>query len=230
MPNTPTFRVENAALDPASFRDETDCSPTTPGAGSNWLWLAELSRWNVTLELDFMQSRLAGDLQRHFAEVCFHALDAGVELPFASAAFDCVTLNGVLEQLVATRPVESAAAVRRLFAECYRVIRPGGCLYVGTGALQVDRGQSRWRTLLGARRPIIADKLLRLAGFRSVHSYCVDPCLDRPYVMVPATRRSLLARERTLAACGGWTFRRMMAVRLGLPHALYPARIGLAYT
>ena len=230
MPTSPTVRAEDAELIPASLKDEPDGSPTTPGAGSNWLWLVELSRWNVTLELDFMESRLATDLQRHFAEVRFHALDAGVELPFASGAFDCVTLNGVLEQLVAATPVEPAAAIRRLLAECRRVLRSGGCLYVGTGAMQFGHSQSRWRALLGARRPIIADKLLRDAGFRSVHSYYVDPCLDRPYVMVPATRRSLLARERTLAACGGWTFRRMMAVRLGLPHALYPARIGLAYT
>jgi hypothetical protein len=68
------------------------------------------------------------------------------------------------------------------------------------------------------------------AGFSPVHSYWVEPCLDLPYVMVPATRQSLLARERALANCVGADFRRVMAVRLGLPEALYPARISLAYS
>jgi hypothetical protein len=229
MPKSTTFRVGDDD-DSTAARDEADSSPTTPGAGSNWLWLVELSHWNLTLELDFRESRLGADLQRHFSEVRFHGLEHGIDLPLPAGACDCITLNGVLERMMLTKPSARRATLSRLFAECRRVLRPGGCLYVGTGVVQVTPGTSRWRSLIGLRRPFIADRWLRRAGFKSMHSYYVDPCLDRAYVMVPATRRSLLARERALAACGGSGFRRMLAVRLGLPHALYPARIGLAYT
>ena len=100
---------------------------------------------------------------------------------------------------------------------------------MGTGHLDLPRRQSRWQALLGSRRPLVVDRLLRAAGFHAVHVYLVEPCLDRPYAIIPATRRSLVARERALANGAGPNLRRMIAVRLGLAHALYPARIGLAY-
>jgi hypothetical protein len=95
--------------------------------------------------------------------------------------------------------------------------------------METPRRLSRWQALLGARRPLVVDRLLRAAGFTTVHAYLVEPCLDRPYAIIPATRRSLAARERALANGAGPNLRRMLAVRLGLAHALYPARIGLAY-
>jgi SAM-dependent methyltransferase len=202
--------------------------PTTAGAGSNWLWLADLARWNATLELDLDGSRLGPDLVRHFADVKFHTIAPGSRLPFRRRMFDCVTLNGVLERLVSLRSVPAATILRPLFAECRRVLRTGGCLYVGTGDVEPRVGKSRWLFLI--ERPLVVDRLLREAGFSPVHSYWVDPCLDRPYVIVPATRRSLLARERALANCVGPDFRRVMAVRLGVPEALYPARISLGYS
>ncbi len=205
-------------------------SPASAGAGSNWLWLAEIARWNATLELDLDGSRLGPDLIRHFSDVEFHAIGQDAALPFRRRTFDCVTLNGVIERLVSSRGLSVSAVLPPLFAECRRVLRAGGCLYVGTGAVQPQATPSRWQLLTGAGRPLAVDRWLVDAGFRSVQSYWVDPCLDRPYVMVPATRRALLARERALANCVGADFRRVMAVRLGLSGALYPARISLGYS
>src|SRR5262245_15723360 len=97
--------------------------PTTAGAGSNWLWLADLARWNATLELDLDGSRLGPDLVRHFADVKFHMIAPGSRLPFRRRMFDCVTLNGVLERLVSLRSTASGPILRPLFAECRRVLR-----------------------------------------------------------------------------------------------------------
>src|SRR5947207_3431907 len=114
-------------------RNEYDLymSPTTAGAGSNWLWVSEILRWQSTLELDLDGPRLGPDLVCHFSDVRFHAINADLSLPFKRATFDCVTLNSVLERLIAAKGGSAQQVLPPLFSECRRILRAGGCLYVG---------------------------------------------------------------------------------------------------
>jgi len=133
----------------------------TEDARGNWLWLVDLERWECALDVQGGIGTTTAALSRHFASV--HYLDAArplVEfararfredrsanvacaqagasaLPYGPATFDCVVWDGALGRRVAgVATADPPAALPAVLAECRRVLRPGGCLYVGiaTGA------------------------------------------------------------------------------------------------
>ena len=73
----------------------------------------------------------------------WHQLDlnASPTLPFADGFFRAVSMLAVAEHL-------DPAALERLFAECHRVLAPGGRLVVTTPAVEADR-LLRWMARVG---------------------------------------------------------------------------------
>ena len=124
------------------------------GARSNWLWLAEISRWERALDLGSGAAAQAAGLAERFTTVHCSRLErrllghtwteltadgyaniapvrsTPVELPYRDSAFDCVTLDDVCARMLAGAGEGAFRALpNRLLRECRRVLRPGGCLY-----------------------------------------------------------------------------------------------------
>jgi len=196
---------------------------------SNWLWLAELSRWERALEVCSDTSPQTAGLAEHFRFVhCVRVDDgrlrrewqdlvasgyanvlpacaAATRLPYRDGVFDCVALDDVGTQ---------AASRYRVLPECRRILRPGGCLFMGT--------RSR-----GLRR---LTRALTRAGFPVVRAFGAEPSWDAPRCMIPLKRAAILGYER-------WVRRsspmrdviRLMLARLGARRLLYRSVILLAY-
>jgi SAM-dependent methyltransferase len=94
------------------------------GAGGTTLSLAEETTLAVGLDLD-ARFRGTGTRLAHekgIADPCFVQGD-GVRLPFRDASFDLVLSHEVIEHIYAAGPY---------LEECYRVLRPGGKVYLST--------------------------------------------------------------------------------------------------
>ncbi len=151
-PATSSGQAQGHAAQPAEPED--GAAWTTDHTRSNWLWVADLTRWERALDIQSGGAPAAA-WGRHFRWV--HHLEppgAGVDfagvssgeaetaniavaraslgaLPYRDEAFDCVIWEGALKQWGTTRRAELTAVLRQVFGECRRVLRPGGCLYVG---------------------------------------------------------------------------------------------------
>jgi SAM-dependent methyltransferase len=248
------------------------------GARSNWLWLAELSRWERALDLGSGAVPQASGLAEHFATVHCLRLDrpllgrmwseftaegganiapacaTPLALPYRDDAFDCVALDdGCAHALVIARGGTSHGIQHRLLQECRRVLRRGGCLYLGTsnaywwGQATDRRGRSdaveplsrslsatvghagRWPPRTSVPSVIGLKHRLARAGFSLVRVYGAEPSYDEPRCIIPLDRRTVLAYEllgRDVSPRG--RLRRFLAW-LGLHGVLYPSRIYLAY-
>lgn len=125
-------------------------------AHGNWLWLVDLARWERALDVQGGIGTMTAALARHFTSV--HYLDAARPplefararfsedrsanvacaqagagaLPYRDATFDCVVWDGALGRSVSgVATADPPAVLGAVLAECRRVLRPGGCLYVG---------------------------------------------------------------------------------------------------
>jgi SAM-dependent methyltransferase len=207
-------------------------------ACGNWVWLTSFVRRDAALDVGGVVSSMAPALSRHF-DVVYHlepsaalaefatrrfAQDrlgnvvvcrgAPAALPFRDESFDCVTLHGGAPP---ARP-------RSVLAECRRVLRQDGRIYVAFdnplwyGRLaRVTRGRGR-RVVPSARA----------AGFREVECYYAFPTFDRPRVLVPATRRASFARETVEAPAGLRGTARRLATLAGLHAMLAPGVVVVA--
>jgi len=94
------------------------------GPGGTALSLAEEAAFVVGLDLDarFRQSGIRFASEKGIANAAFVQGD-GSRLPFPSACFDIVLSHSVIEHVV---------EAERYFRECFRVLRPGGVLYLST--------------------------------------------------------------------------------------------------
>ena len=265
QPATPGERIEHRADD----------------ARGNWLWLVDLARWERALDVQGGIGTMTAALARHFTSV--HYLDAtrpplefararfsedrsanvacaqagAGALPYRNATFDCVVWDGALGRGVSGAATAGPPAVlAAVLAECRRVLRPGGCLYVGiaTGpvpghVLPAGRILSalvrmvvrvirvlpltwRRRATMQVRRVArlaVARALprqLRAAGFARVEAYYIAPSFQEPWSIIPARRRAVLAFERLQMTNA--THRRWLAW-LSLHPVLFECHVFLAY-
>ncbi|MCH7491553.1 MAG: hypothetical protein IID05_12780 [Gemmatimonadetes bacterium] len=192
---------------------------------SNWIWLAGgLSARKHVLEIKGGTTTLTDALTTHFSEVTTLCPPASA-LHAHDATSGCVTLHGVLDSLAAELPSpQRERRYFRLFQQTRRVLRPGGCLYVGMA-------NPNWHNRV--RNPVRAwasvERLLRKAGFVTVHAYHAEPSYDHPSVIIPTRRAAVVAYETTVAPKSQRAALRFLFGRIALHRFLYPGRIYLAY-
>jgi SAM-dependent methyltransferase len=207
--------VEAVAV--AAGRDEA-LESIASEACANWVWLTSFVRRDAALDVGGSVSSMAPALTRHFRvvyhveespllaefaahrfaqdklESIFVARAAAGALPFPDDAFDCVTLHGTFAR--GTKPLRAATA-RTVVAECRRVLRADGRLYVSFdnpnwyGRLTDARG---WPA---PERVIVP--AIDAVGFRDPQRYYAFPTFDRPRELVPSTRSAAYARETIVA-------------------------------
>lgn len=198
--------------------------PDLVGSVVNPLWLAELPAREGVLAIARDPAPWVQELACHFSRV--HLLEAsdafgagdggppkggGVCLPFPAGTFDCVVLWSLPRRLGGRRFGRSEA--RRFLAECRRVLRPGGCLYM---AGEKGPGARGWT------------KALRGAGFRRVRAYYALPSHEGPGHLVPSSGRAVAAFERARPTRGRRSAVRATLARLGGHRFLYRSMIHLA--
>jgi SAM-dependent methyltransferase len=270
----PTRRGRRAPSEAAS----DDLQASIGGGRSNWLWLAELSRWERALDLGVSAVPQTAGLAEHFTSVHYLRRDrsllggswteltaegyanvapvcgAPVELPYRDAAFDCVAVDdGCAGALAHTTGIAFRAIQNALLEECRRILRPGGCLYVGIASAKwcgrpadpADRFGTVAATSAAAqatrRRASHAPRTktirtfrglarhLRRAGFSRVRAYCVEPSYEQPLCIIPLDRRAILAYESWGREGSSHDRLRRSLAWLGLSDVLYPSLIYLAY-
>jgi SAM-dependent methyltransferase len=97
-----------------------------PGPGLSTDWLRRRCRCLTCLEID---PDLAGKLQQRFPETNVKVFcSSATQAPFANCAFDSAVCFTMLHH------VPSSAGQDRVFAEVYRVLRPGG-IFIGTDSV-----------------------------------------------------------------------------------------------
>lgn len=151
--------------------------------------------------------------------------------PFADASFDLIVMNGLLEWVgKTTRFADPREAQKESLRICYRLLKPGGRLYVGIEnrlALAYLRGRDhsslrftsylprwladaycRWR--LGQRYDTYTytkrgyEKLIRESGFAATEFYLPYPGYNLPRIMIPYDNLKALAYVvRTIMRAGG---------------------------
>ncbi|OLD91872.1 MAG: hypothetical protein AUG84_03110 [Chloroflexi bacterium 13_1_20CM_4_66_7] len=177
--------------------------------------MADLTRWERALDIQNGGGALTAMWARHFgfthqlestrARVASTPPQADARsantavaraspraLPYREAAFDCVMWEGAVSEGVPTaRHPDASPALREAFAECRRVLRPDGCLYLGV-AVAAWRGRPRGagRILSGLTRIVVrlADTVLRGESQRRMSERAQR--LDR--LSLPRTLRRLL--------------------------------------
>lgn len=112
------------ALERAGVRPEGRVLDAGCGSGGTALSLAEEAGFAVGLDLD---ARFAGSgtrlqAEKGIANAAFAQAD-GTRLPFRDQSFDLVFSHSVIEHV---------ASARDYLAECRRVLKPGGVLYLST--------------------------------------------------------------------------------------------------
>lgn len=249
------------------------------GARTNWVWLADIAGWERALELGWNVPPPAPSLAEHFATVHWLGLAGSLlarrraelaaaglanvspacasplALPYRDATFDCVALASGCETPPPPPPqsLNDCGPHDRLLRECRRVLRQGGCLYLGIldaswwrqaaphrvpppGPASSPRSGGV-RALRPARRALQrhATRVLGLkrrltrAGFSRVQLHGVEPSAAAPRCIIPLEAPTVLAYERWVRDPSARAPLRRMAARVRLSWALYPALIFLAY-
>jgi glycosyltransferase involved in cell wall biosynthesis len=198
---------------------------------ANWLWLMEIPHWEAALEVVASQATLHRGLAARFRTVTtLTRSDFGrttQRLPAADQSFDLIAIHGAWALL--TDRSSSGMSAARVIAECRRILKPGGCLYIGDDNPDWFRRLSHWP---GSYRGNIRrlPYLLRSAGFHMVRTYYADPSFDDPTRIVPTTRAAMVAHERfatsLTAPLRSWL--RRVLVLAGLHRMLEPSLLVLA--
>jgi len=251
----------SASDQPSEHRPDDACG--------NWLWLVDLARWERALDVQGGIGTMTAALARHFSSV--HYVDASRPplqfararfsedrsanvacaqagagaLPYRNATFDCVVWNVAIGRGVSgVALVDSPVVLAAVLTECRRVLRPGGCLYLGiaTGPVpgsvlpagrilsalvrMVVRATMQVRRVerLAVARAI--PRQLRAAGFARVQAFYIDPSFQQPWSIIPARRRAVLAYERLQMTSAR---RRRWLAWLSLHPVLFECHMFLAY-
>jgi SAM-dependent methyltransferase len=133
------------------------------------------------------------------------ACAAPIHRPYRDDAFDCVALDDVSAQ---------ASRQDQVLRECCRILRKGGCLFMGAPRRHVRR--------------LMRD--LTRTGFSAVQVFGAEPSWDEPRCIIPLNRTAVLGYER-------WVRRisplrdlvRCLLATLGCRRILYRSVILLAY-
>jgi SAM-dependent methyltransferase len=184
------------------------------GTGTTSHALARRYREVVAIEpvlerVQFMQHRFG---QEHLSNVTVVRTSLGL-LPFAPASFDLVAMNGVLEWVPEGQSGDPRALQLAALANAYRLLRPGGYLYLGIENRFVPgyffgysdphcglpfvtvlprrlarwyakrKGQAGYRNYLYSSRGY--RKLLLDAGFSRVDIYLALPSYNHPRFFLP---------------------------------------------
>ena len=254
-------------------------APTEEGKGSlaNWVWASRLQRWDRALVVNGQTGNMAEALAGHFttvvalepdlsASTCtrqrrgreaisnvMHVTASVSELAFDKSTFDCIVLHGTVPRS-AGLPDESGARTQLsgLLADCYKLLRPGGCLYLAAinplwyrhqhrseaesraarSLASLARAAKRTITAMLGRSPKTVcglPNLLRKVGFRHIRPYYLIPSIDEPEYIVPANRRGVAAYEMLALSGSTRNHLRKWAGRLGLHALLFPSHLILAY-
>jgi SAM-dependent methyltransferase len=128
------------------------------GGGGTAVSLAEESAFAVGLDLDarFVDSGTRLARERGVANAAFVQGD-GARLPFRGSAFDAVFSHSVIEH------VSSAPAY---LAECHRVLRPGGVLYLSTAPYLSLAGAHLPRLLVPVPLHLLVGRRAAFSAFR----------------------------------------------------------------
>jgi len=150
--------------------------------------------------LDQAEAKKSGRRARRYAAVTFQQGD-GLDLPFADASFDAVTIAFGLRNM---------ADRRRCLMEMRRVLRPGGRLFILEFSQPYAWFQPIYRAYLRYVTPHLA---AALTGDRAAYDYLSDSIGQFP-------GRTALAQE---IAAAGWSDVRATPMTLGIV-ALHQAR------
>jgi ubiquinone/menaquinone biosynthesis C-methylase UbiE len=128
------------------------------GGGGTALSLAEEARFAVGLDLSarFLGSGTRLAAERRIENAAFVQADAS-RLPFRDQAFDLVFSHSVIEHV---------ASAESYLAECRRVLRPGGLLYLSTAPYLSLAGAHLPRLLVPAPIHILLGRPLAFRVFR----------------------------------------------------------------
>ena len=200
-----------------------------PGLGQFTAALAKDARCVQALEVVEGQAQFVAERCRQsgIGNVKVAAGGEDCRLPYPDAAFDIVVLNLVFEWCASRSSAEPTETVqKRLLAEIFRVLRPGGSLYLATKnrfALRILTGKPdehycglrfasalpRWLAdrllnLRGIRRApgrLYSHnglrRMLRMAGFEKVDSLWAVPEMRTPIKFVPTDAVSIRNARRT---------------------------------
>ena len=238
---TPWRQALREVAHPSTAGEWTEYRPED--ARGNWLWLADVPRWECALDVQGGIGTTTAALSRHFASVRY--LDgaqslvefararfredrctnvacgrAGASaLPYRNGTFDCVAWDGALGRRVAgLGTADPGAVLAAVLPECRRVLRPGGCLYLGIGT-----GPTPGRVLPAG--PVL-NTLVRLA-VRLIRMEAFGASRGRATRRVRGVERLALARvvPRQLRVAG---FTRVQAYYIDpsfqQPSSIIPAR------
>lgn len=159
------------------------------GTGLNLSWLSRYTQNRDVVGIDLAMDALKFSKER--GEKLLSCASV-VDLPFRNSAFDLITSFDVLVQLPADRSDEQA------LREMYRVLRPGGILFVRVAAYQwMHSGHDR---ALGTQRRYhlrSLETLIEGAGFRVLRSTYANTVL-----LPAAVIRRLVLKPARLAGKG----------------------------
>lgn len=229
------LRAKDLRLDPHTdlLLDESRAS---------WLWLVETASHESALDLQGGVGSLASAFAYHFRQV--HYLDTrpvfrqfaaarfgqdkqgnisllgepAAPLPFADRSLDCVAVHDLATVMMAWG---QAGGTDHLAAEVRRVLRPGGCFYLG-----LDFGSGLAAAWTGFFSGDAIESSLRRAGFPAVSRYYAEPNHWLPQAMIPADRTALRFYERYRRT--NFSRAREGIIAAGMAALLFPSRVILA--
>jgi SAM-dependent methyltransferase len=173
------------------------------GGGGTVLSLAEESRFAVGLDLDgrFVGSGTRLKAELGLANAGFVQGD-GARLPFRDAAFDLVFSHSVIEHV---------GSAEEYLAECRRVLKPGGRLYLSTAPYLSFAGAHLPRLRLPIPLHLLVGRRLAFAAFRALARHAPwtlrEPKEANTFVALAAEGREKhddLVQRVTLARLAGW--------------------------
>jgi SAM-dependent methyltransferase len=210
--------------------NDADVLEIGPGFGQFTPLIAQKAKSVVALEVDSGQAQFLSERvrQQGLSNVRVHQGGADCRLPFSDDSFDLIILNLVFEWCGLRSPDGHELAQRRLLSEMWRVLRPGGQLYLATknrfavrylmgkadehmGGVRFGSALPRWlsKRVPGGRASGMLhsfpqlQRMLREAKFEILRSWWAVPDMRNTLELVPTDTRSVRAARRRGVRQGG---------------------------